>query len=867
MTAQRDLLQDCLRGDVAHQAHLTGPHRRLADAWLSDQPGPAISGDVAALLGHVLRHERGVTGPDSKTHLDLDLAGRGISVDSIQRANLDGVRFGTTHYRVSPGTRWAPTWLHGNPEWIDLACASPGPYVDSCATSVPTYARPTTPVAADPALTTIAPKLDSYRSRTQATAVRTAALRDPRSTLHVVLPTGTGKSLVGIAPGLFRSNSTTIVLVPTTALALDQERNIRCVFPVAALPTELAYYSDRAPAEKELILKRLKEGSQRLLFASPEALVGGLVGPLRELASSGGLTHFVIDEAHLVRTWGLSFRPEFQIVAALLTELRVIATSMSHEPPRVTLMTATLSAAGLELNDELFRGEQPSTFVGSTYLRTELRYLVGERTSTQERVVRLIEALHHLPRPAIIYTALVNDARNIARELREAGFARTEAFHGRTGSAERLEILRHWSGEGGPTTCDVVVGTSAFGLGVDQADVRTVIHACAPASVDRFYQEVGRAGRDGHAALSVWLPAEGDVERGRGIERTTVIGDDKAWNRWVAMRSHRAELEGGSMVLDTSIVPPHKRYRSDANRLWNRNTLVLMQRAELIAIEARTPPSLVRAPDESEELFRARCSAAWDEFARLIRVRIRPSVDNLDQQTFEQALASARNEIKASESASIRRVDRLLRREECWAKILREEYDYHDVGETRASQSVSPSCSGCPATGHVATDGLSAVLPMVVPVDVPDLGRGVRAPLERLAAGQRSIVVSYAGRDMTQALSNLVQRCVSHGVRAVLADSTIVRRLAVKNAYRYADEGLVMVDEIPLGGPPVTSSVPTLILLDHDDSPRVRWLSPTSGPLLIVVVPETMADPEYPNHLLKHIRSPHWSLSGFLRSI
>ena len=87
----------------------------------------------------------------------------------------------------------------------------------------------------------------------------------------------------------------------------------------------MAYYGDRAATEKEAIKERLRDGTQRVLFTSPEALVTGLAQSLRRLAARGELSHVVIDEAHLVRTWGLSFRPEFQVVASLIAELREVA--------------------------------------------------------------------------------------------------------------------------------------------------------------------------------------------------------------------------------------------------------------------------------------------------------------------------------------------------------------------------------------------------------------------------------------------------------------------------------------------------------------------------------------------------------------
>ena len=278
MTVELDLAQAALDGDRTARQQLTGPHRRLVDAWLSDLLGPSIAGDIAALTSHVLRHERDVASiPTPQLRLRLD--DRSVPTGVLARSNLRCARFGLTEHVVTIAGDWTPEWLYGDPKWIDVACASPGPFRGGTPDEVSTFARPDTPVPIDPAVSALAPGLQQYRSRTQASAVRTAALTSPTSTLHVVLPTGSGKSLVGLVPGLLRAGGTTVVVVPTIALALDQERNLRNRFPTAGLPAEVAYYGDRADGGKELIWQRLRAGTQRVVFTSPESAVSGLTVP------------------------------------------------------------------------------------------------------------------------------------------------------------------------------------------------------------------------------------------------------------------------------------------------------------------------------------------------------------------------------------------------------------------------------------------------------------------------------------------------------------------------------------------------------------------------------------------------------------
>lgn len=867
MTVQLDLTQAALDGDLAARKRLSGPHRRLVDAWLSTLPGPTIAGDIAALVSQVLRHERDVASiPSPQIRLRLDE--RSVAEDVLDRSNLRCARFGATEHIVKISGDWAPEWLHGDPRWIDVACASPGPFRGGTPGEVPTFSRPDTPVPIDPAVSVLAPELQQYRSRTQASAVRTAVLGSSTSTLHVVLPTGSGKSLVGLAPGLLRADGTTIVVVPTIALALDQERSLRDRFPTAGLPAELAYYGERLDGEKELIRQRLRAGTQRVVFASPESVVGGLSATLHTLAATGGLTSIVIDEAHLVRSWGLDFRPEYQLVGALVSELRAVASASEHPEPRVIMLTATLAEEALELNDALFRGSTDSLFVGSTFLRTELRYLFGASSTAEQRSSRVVESMRHLPRPAIIYTTRKADADEIARRLRDAGFARTDVFHGDVHEPQRLRVLRRWSGSDGPTESDIVVGTSAFGLGVDQSDVRAVVHACVPASVDRYYQEVGRAGRDGHAAVAVWLTAPDDISQGRNIEGATLLGDEKAWLRWSTMRlrAMNPTPDGRSFAVDTTVVPPNLDYPSDKNRLWNRNTLTLMERAGLLAVQPTTPPHVERRPDEDDAAFERRRSAAWEFFSTHVVVQVDGQI-NLSQETFERRLRALRDRIRATERASQQRIDALLAEEECWAGLFASEYRLDGASGIHATLQVAAACSGCPAARHTHRPRYDAAKPVVADAMMPRLPSQVGSTLQALAAGGRVVIVTYTG-SVRLRLQNLVQRAVSCGVRAILASPTLATSPAVRTtAAQATPDGFVIVDTIDPRMPQVAFSVPTLILLDHEDQARLSWVNPSEGPLRIVVVPDSLADPEKPGYPIATYRDPIWPLEEFMRRI
>jgi hypothetical protein len=332
------------------------------------------------------------------------------------------------------------------------------------------------------------------------------------------------------------------------------------------------------------------------------------------------------------------------------------------------------------------------------------------------------------------------------------------------------------------------------------------------------------------------------------------------------LRSTAAESDPGLLVVDTTVVPERLTYESEKNRLWNRNTLTLMERAGLISVESTPPPSIERGEGEDEADFERRRSALWEAFSKQVRVRVAGGV-NLDQATFEERLRQLRAEIRATEKASQMRIDGLLARSECWADLIASEYTLSDVGTLRATISAAAACSGCPAEMHKHRQRYDAAKPVIADAAMPDLHREVTSTLKDLAAGGNVVIVSYSGR-VRLTLQNLVQRCVMHGVRGILASQTFSGVSALTTmAARSADEGFVLVDTVGSGVPQVSFAVPTLILLDRGDFARLSWVSPSTGPLRVVVAPDDMDDPEKSGQKIRDYRTPAWDLTDFLRRI
>jgi ATP-dependent DNA helicase RecQ len=875
-SAQLGIVQEALLGRAFDRAQLSGPFRRLADAWTSECSGAEIRANILALVSQVLRHER-LTTEGHAPSLEVDLEDRGIASEEAELFGLEVAPVYGGKVRIEPGSTWAPTWLRGHHRWVDHAIASPSEIIYDTANPIATEARLPNDVRipADPVVTAVAPEITHYKSRAQAIALRAVAFAEPGSTIHIVLPTGSGKSLVGTVPGLTDPTSTTIVVVPTIALALDQEHQSRSRYRGARLPPELAYYGGRSTEEKRAMRERLTAGTQRLLFTSPESLVQSLARPLRELARRGGLSYLVIDEAHLVYAWGTDFRPEFQLAASLVHELRALARHHSVPETKTVLMTATLSAPALRLNEALF-SDGRSIFVGTNYLRTELRYLfaAGDRIQRKDRV---IEAMRHCPKPAIVYTTTRQDAEELVVLLREQGFGRSAAFHGDVSSERREHVLRGWSGSAGTTTIDIVVGTTAFGLGVDQADVRTVVHACIPRSVDRLYQEVGRAGRDSHTSLSLWLPdTHTDFATSR-VELARLIGHQKGWSRWDAMRDNAKTPPPDSdysMTIDLRTVPSHTDVDSEKNRLWNRNIITVLRRAGVIEFAPIHPPELFRTPTESDAEWERRFSIEWQNFYNKLDVTVTGHAGSLDEDAFEQAFKQVKREVKEREDESFDRVRQLLALEKCWGHIFAEEYTLHAPELPGANYRLSASCSGCPACWHPTPPDTSPVIGTRPIPMVPKPCYTLMPALAEELMGRNVLLITYepapTRRDATarRLFRRVVAKAIDNGIRQILYSRRLDPTVVTEIRLGVGASQIVVVEEVDLQVAHRALDYPTLVISAVTDHIPVGMAYPPPDAVTrLLLIPAHTPTPDRPHLDFEDVIHPNVPLVDLVRRI
>jgi len=443
--------------------------------------------------------------------------------------------------------------------------------------------RPKYEVPADPLLLE-GMGLPSYTSQGQREAVRALLHLPEGHTLIANLPTGSGKSLLAQLPPLVEPEGLmTLAIVPTVALAIDQASRMKGLlrqrFPYRDLPP-LAFHGGLSKEERAQVHQAIRQGKQPILFTSPEFAVGSLREGLEQAAFQARLHRVFIDEAHLVIGWGNGFRPAFQLLPALVRMLR------SRAMPggiRVVLASATLADTTLRDLRQMFGPARQVHVVSAVHLRPEIRYATMICTE-EDRVQRVIEAVQLAPRPLILYVTRPDEADLWLQRLRAIGLKRLSKFTGETGADERMLLLEAW----GANKLDAMVATSAFGLGVDKGDVRTVIHATLPESLDRYYQEVGRAGRDGRAGAALLLHTPSDEVKAIDLALPKLIGDEKAFERWIGMidGAQRHQTMHEVYWVDPKRLPSHLRVQSDASVDWSVRVLTLMARAQLIELVA-----------------------------------------------------------------------------------------------------------------------------------------------------------------------------------------------------------------------------------------------------------------------------------------
>lgn len=304
----------------------------------------------------------------------------------------------------------------------------------------------------------------------------------------LLMPTGSGKSLCYQLPSSMVSDSVVLVLSPLIALMDDQTHQakalgIRATFINSSLSKE----------ERDHRLQDVVNGRIQLLFVTPERFKNP---EFTEAIRKVKIELLAVDEAHCVSLWGHDFRPEYSRIHAIRKIL---------DEPLTIAMTAT--ATRETQKDILQQIGIPEAEVFSTgFRRSNLKLKVIPVVGSDEKVRSIIALNHLIVGPKIVYCSLISTVQRLRGELQRLGL-RPMIYHGEMAAEDKRRTLRQFleAKEG------ILIATPAFGLGINKPNIRAVIHAELPGSIESYYQEVGRAGRDGELAEGVLLYDEDDV--------------------------------------------------------------------------------------------------------------------------------------------------------------------------------------------------------------------------------------------------------------------------------------------------------------------------------------------------------------------
>lgn len=427
----------------------------------------------------------------------------------------------------------------------------------------------------------------TFKSLAQKLAIYGALNTPDGYTTMVSLPTGGGKSLITQTLS-YQQVGLTIIIVPTVSLAIDQVRVAKKTINTENPDEEIFYYS--SGSDPSSIIHAIKRKAARMLFISPEALIlnEAFVAAIDEANSARFLRNIIIDEAHIVVDWGADFRTDYQCLESWRNKLM-----MSNPQIRTILLSATYEQHCISILKDFFSVGDRWIEIRCDALRHEPRFSLVKCKSGTEKRHRIVELVRKCPHPMIIYTARPDDAKEIMQLLIDHGINNINTFTGLTTGLKRRELIDAWV----DNQFEIMVATSAFGVGVDKSDIRTVLHTYIPQNPNAYYQELGRGGRDRLPCLSLMCVVKDDLDTSFDRIKKKVLTAEKIIGRWNSLYNDLSSKRMGNYVyISTAIKPKYAitdelndSPASEADIRWNVYVLLFLRRYKMIRIAEVLP--------------------------------------------------------------------------------------------------------------------------------------------------------------------------------------------------------------------------------------------------------------------------------------
>ncbi len=423
------------------------------------------------------------------------------------------------------------------------------------------------------------------------------SLLSGRDTLGV-MPTGQGKSLCYQVPALILPG-VTLVISPLIALMKDQVDSLR----VRGIPAA-ALNSQTSPGAAQKIFLELRHETLKLLFIAPERLQS----PSFIQAMRGVQVSLVaVDEAHCISEWGYDFRPSYQKITAGLAQLGL--------PKRPTMLALTATATEEVLEDirTYLELQHPHLYIGG-FERPNLSLSVFQLENKRQK---LLEILQKVSGPAMVYTMSRQLAEETAKFLLQHGISATY-YHAGLRDEERTRIQEAYF----KNAYRVICATNAFGMGINKPDVRVVVHLEPPETLEAYYQEAGRAGRDGKKSFAVLLFSKSDLERRRYFLENSFLSRAEVETIFKELRTLGPHIE---MAHETFLDMLYEKYGKTFNRIKLDAALELLEQYGIVHN---------RSSEVGSESLRVRISRSDFDALR------QRSKDNAEKKVLEQILRS-----------------------------------------------------------------------------------------------------------------------------------------------------------------------------------------------------------------------------------